>query len=142
MNLKTHTATVWDDGNKRFTLTNEKQVGQAVVSVLQRPQETQNQYLYVASVETSQNEVLAALEDATNTKWTINKVTTREQIDEAMQKLGAGDFSGAFTLVRASVFSNVPELHSNYAKDESLANDILGLKLEDVESVVRRVAAC
>ena len=66
-------ATIWDDGEKKFTLTNEKQLGEAVVSVLKHPEITANKYLYISSVETSQNEILAALEKATSSKWTLHR---------------------------------------------------------------------
>ncbi|KAE8383634.1 hypothetical protein BDV26DRAFT_93810 [Aspergillus bertholletiae] len=134
------TATIWDGGNQSFTLTNEKQLGQAVVSVLQHPQETSNKYLYIASVEATQNEILAALEEATGTKWPVKATTTEEQVDEGFKKLGAGDFSGALHLVRATCFGNTPGLQANYAKELVLANDLLGLKLESVRDTVKRVA--
>ncbi|KFZ07800.1 hypothetical protein V502_09746 [Pseudogymnoascus sp. VKM F-4520 (FW-2644)] len=137
--IANRTATIWDDGNKRFTLTNEKQLGQAVASVLQHPQETKNQYLYIASVETTQNEILASLEEASGEKWAVTKTTTDTQVTEAVKKLTAGDFSGAFALVRSTTFGNTQGLHANYAADEKLANDMLGLGLEDVKDVVKRV---
>ncbi|RHZ46911.1 aromatic alcohol reductase [Aspergillus thermomutatus] len=139
--IANRTATIWDGGNTSFTLTNEKQLGEAVVSVLQHPQETSNKYLYIASVETTQNSILAALEENTRTKWTVNATTTEEQVGEGVRKLDAGDFSGAFTLVRATSFGNIPGLRANYAKDETLANGILGLELESVKDTVERVVA-
>jgi hypothetical protein len=45
--LQSYSATVWDTGDKRFSLTNEVTVGHAVVSTLQRPAETANKYLYI-----------------------------------------------------------------------------------------------
>jgi uncharacterized protein YbjT (DUF2867 family) len=137
--IANRTATIWDGGNKKFTLINEKPLDQAVASVLQHPQETHNQYLYIASVETTQNEILASLEEASGEKWAVTETTTDTQVAEALRKLGAGDFSGAFTLVRSTVFGNTDGLHANYAADEKLANDILGLSLEDVKDVVKRV---
>jgi hypothetical protein len=137
--LANRTATIWDGGHKSFTLINEKALGQSVVSVLQNPEQTKNKYLHVASVETTQLEILEALEKATESKWTVRETTTEAQLSEAGVKLAAGDFEGAFILVRATVFGNTPGLNSNYVKDTELANDILGLKLESVEETVRRV---
>ncbi|KAK1238027.1 hypothetical protein MKX08_002606 [Trichoderma sp. CBMAI-0020] len=139
--IATKTATIWDDGNKKFTLTNEKELGAATAAVLKKPEETANKYLFISSVETTQNEILAALEETTGTKWTVNKTTTKEQVDAALQKLGAGDFLGALVLVRATVYSNIPGLKSNYAKDEVLANNLLGLKPEGVTETVQHVTA-
>ncbi|KAF7167797.1 hypothetical protein CNMCM5623_000985 [Aspergillus felis] len=137
--IANRTATIWDGGNKSFTLTNEKHLREAVVSILQHPQETSNKYLYIASVETTQNDILAALEEKTGARWTLNATTTEEQVSEGVRKLGAGDFSGALTLVRATCFGSIPGLQANYAKDETLANGILGLKLDSVKATVERV---
>ncbi|GLI76808.1 hypothetical protein PoHVEF18_005086 [Penicillium ochrochloron] len=137
--LANRAATIWDGGHKSFTLINEKALAQSIVSVLQNPEQTKNKYLYVASVETTQLEILAALENATGSKWTVRETTTEAQLSEARVKLAAGDFEGAFILVRATVFGSTPGLNSNYVKEAELANDILGLKLENVEETVRRV---
>jgi len=137
--IANHTATIWDDGNQGFTLTNEKELGNAVVSVLQNPQGTMNQYLYIASVETTQKDILAALEEQSGTKWTVNKTSTDAQVAEAVNKLTAGDFTGAFALVRATVFGNTAGIHANYAKEEKLANDLLGLQFENVKDTIQRV---
>ncbi|TFB02992.1 Isoflavone reductase-like protein [Trichoderma ghanense] len=134
--LANKTATIWDGGDKKFTLTNEKDLGKAVASVLQNPEQTANKYLFVSSVETTQNEILAALEFVTGTKWTVNNTTTEEQVHAAVQKLGAGDFSGAYALVRATAYSCTPGLKSNYATDEVLSNGLLGLEPASVAETV------
>lgn len=139
--LKAKTATIWDGGNTAFTLTNADQLGKSVLATLERPAETANKNLYVASAETTQNEILAALEEATASKWTVINTTTDQQVSQAMELLGKGDFSGAFALVRATSFANTPDLRANYAKDEKLSNDLLGLKLESVKETVARVVA-
>lgn len=120
-------------------MTNKKQLVDAVVSVLEHHQETRNRYIYVYSVETSQNEVLASFEKATGVKWDVTVTTTDEQITEAGKKLSGGDFTGAFILVRATVFGSTAGLRSNYAKEENLANGILGLETETVQETVDRV---
>ncbi|PON23685.1 hypothetical protein TGAM01_v207332 [Trichoderma gamsii] len=139
--LANKTATIWDGGNKKFTLTNEQDLGAATAAVLKKPEETANKYLFISSVETTQNEILAALEEITGAKWTVNNTTTKEQVDAANQKLGAGDFNGALALVRATSFGDIPGLKSNYTKDEVLANNLLGLKPATVTDTVKRVAA-
>lgn len=137
--IASHIATIWDGGSKSFTFTNQTALGEAVASVLVHPDETKNQFLFIASVETTQKDILAALEEESGVKWTVNNTTTDIQVTEAVKKLAAGDFSGNFSLVRASVYGNTPDLHSNYAKEEKLANDVLGLQLETVSDVVKRV---
>jgi hypothetical protein len=137
--IATRTATIWDGGNSVFTLTNVDQLRRAVIVVLERPAQTANKNLYIASVETSQKELLAALEETTASKWTVTDTTTDKQVNEGMEKLGKGDMSGAFVLVRATSLGNKPNLRANYVRDERLANDLLGLKMETVEETVKRV---
>jgi hypothetical protein len=79
------------------------------------------------------------LEEATGSRWTVTDTTTDKQVSEGMERLGKGDMSGAFVLVRATSLGNTPNLRANYIRDEQLANDILGLKLESVEETVKRV---
>ena len=110
-----------------------------MISVLKRPQKTANKYIYVSSVETTQNEILQALEGETASKWKIIDTTSDAQKSEGFKRLGDGDFSGAFILVRATSYANDPALHSNYATDEELSNDLLGLEPESVKQTVKRV---
>ncbi|KAI3058476.1 hypothetical protein CBS147352_1129 [Aspergillus niger] len=138
--IKTKSAVIWDGGATSFTLTNEKQLGKAVVSVVLRPEETKNRFLYIASVETTQNEVLKTLEDVTGSQWTVTETTTEEQVAEGREKLGAGDFSGAFALVRATAFGNITGLKTNYVKYQKLANGLLGLVMESIRETIERVA--
>ncbi|EEA18549.1 hypothetical protein TMatcc_011214 [Talaromyces marneffei ATCC 18224] len=137
--LPTRTASIWDGGNSVFTVTNVEQLQRAVIATLERPAETANKNLYIASVETSQNELLAALEKATASKWTVTYTTTDEQVSEGIARLGKGDMTGAFVLVKATSLGNTPNLRANYIRDEQLANGLLGLKLESVEETVKRV---
>jgi hypothetical protein len=120
-------------------LTNADQLGRAVISVLEHPEKTANKNLHVASAETSQNAILAALEKATGSKFAVTKTTTEKELSEAGELLGKGDFSGALKLVRATSFGSTAGIRANYAKEEELANDLLGLKLESVDDTVARV---
>lgn len=120
-------------------MTNEKQLGDAVVAALKNYEQVLNRYIYVASVETTQNKIVEALEKATASKWEVRRVSTETQVQEANKQLATGDFSGAFTLVRATVFSNISGLKSNYAKDEVLSNSVLGLEMEDIDETVKRI---
>ncbi|KAM0344944.1 hypothetical protein ACHAPU_007078 [Fusarium lateritium] len=137
--INNRTATIWDDGNRKFTLTNGRRLAEAVASVLEHPEETRNRYLYVYSVVTTQNEMLQSLEAASGTKWAVNATSTDQQVAEAKEKLGAGDFSGGYILVRATTYGNTQGLRANYAEEKSVANGILGLETESVEETVNRV---
>lgn len=90
------------------------------------------------------NETLEALEKATRSEWTVTRVTTEQQLSDAQEALGKGDFSGAFTLVKATCWSNLPGLKQHYEVDEKerLMNEFLGANgVESVEKTVERVVA-
>lgn len=112
-----------------------------MVAVLERPDQTANKNLYIASVETSQNEILAALEEATGTKWSVRNTTTDKEVSESFKKLEKGDYSGLYTLGLATSFGKIPGLRANYVRDEDLANELLGLKMESVKETVARVVS-
>lgn len=116
-------------------------MGDAVVAVLKHPQATANQYLYISSVETTQKEILVALKTATGASWSVQKTTTASEVSEANKKLQAGDFSGAFTLVRATTYGEIAGLGSNYATYRVLANSLLGLMEESVEETIQSVVS-
>ncbi|GKU05865.1 unnamed protein product [Fusarium langsethiae] len=137
--IKNRTAKIWDDGNKKFTLTNEKQLARAIISTIQHPEETRNRYLYVYSVVTTQNEILHSLEQATGGKWNVERTSTDAEVAEARKRLSAGDFSGGFILVHATTYGNTDGLRANYSEEESSGNRILGLEIEDVGETVTKV---
>jgi hypothetical protein len=104
--LKSSTATIWDDGDKHFCGTLIEKVGEAIATALLKPEETKNQVLYVASVDTTQNDMLAALEAHSGSKWTVNKTTVAEQHANGMAAMQKGDIMGAVgPLILSGVFS-------------------------------------
>jgi hypothetical protein len=141
--LTSNRATIWDDGNTRFSSVSEATLSKAVVACLEHPVETANRHVYISSLVTTQNQILQTLEKATATKWTVKHSTSEEQINAAREALGRGEFSGAFTLVKASCWSNLPGLRQHFEVDEKekLLNDVLGVKSESVQETVERVLA-
>ena len=128
-----------------FSATNQDDVGKAIVSVLKRPAETANQYLYVSTVTTTQKEILESLQSQAGRKWTVEHVKTDVQIARGRQMVAEGDFTGMFALVQASAWGTVPGIRANYSVDEKLANALLGLPVnssldETVKVVLESVA--
>lgn len=128
------TATVWDDGNIRFTCTNLSTVAAAVVAVLTTAEESsRDRLLNIESFMTSQNEIVAALEVATGENWKIQQTTTDEQLALARKSADEGDFLEAFyRWIRACIFSEQGTLGR-------IDNDILGLPKEDLRSTIKRI---
>ncbi len=137
--LGSNSVTIWDSGDQVFSTTNLGAVAQAVVSTLQRPEKTVNKYVYVASCTTSQNELLAALEKETQKTWEVKHTATEAQVKTSEEMISNGDLTGNFGLVLASMYGKIEGLRANYAKEESLANELLGLPIESLGMTVSAV---
>ncbi|KAL8992166.1 MAG: hypothetical protein Q9169_007318 [Polycauliona sp. 2 TL-2023] len=135
--LKTQTATIYDDGNAPFNSTNLSDVGQSIVAILSKPEETANKFVFIQNVRATQNEVLAALEKSTGKQWTVNKRSAAEARQTGLQKLGSGDMSGVPELIIGGVYSGEPS--ADYATTRGLTNDLLGLKEVPLQQLVDQV---
>ena len=99
-----------------------------------------NRYLYVSSVTTTQNAILAALQKVTRKTWTVNRVETDKQVEVGRRMVSEGDFNGMFILVQASFWGNDSAVESDFSGNEGLANNALGLEDRDLEDIVLQVA--
>ncbi|KAI1141451.1 NmrA-like family protein [Hypoxylon sp. FL0543] len=135
--LKHHTATIWDDGNQKFSSSTRTNVAKAVSGVLKHPETTANRYVFVSSFETSMNELLSALEKAQGVKYSISHTKTEDEIAEGRAALAKGDFMRAHKLMLAA--NLLPGHGNNFAAEEKLWNDELGVPRESVEEVVARI---
>ncbi|KAL8644369.1 MAG: hypothetical protein Q9226_007798 [Calogaya cf. arnoldii] len=135
--LKTHTATIFDDGEAILNGTNLSDVGQSVVAILSKPEETANKFVFIQNVKATQNQILGALEKSTDKKWTVNKRSATEARQTGGEKLGKGDMSGIGDLILGGVFSGEPA--ADYATTRGLTNDLLGLKEVPLQQLVDQV---
>lgn len=137
--LKTHTATIWDNGNAVWSTTNLATVGKAVAGVLLHPEETKNRHVWVQSFKVSQNDTLAALEKATGTKWQVNHVDSDEQIKIGNELMKKGDFTGFGMLIIAAIFNGKVDVGADFTKVAKLDNELLGLPEEDLQATIDAV---
>lgn len=137
--LSSKTASLIDDGKPTWSATNLAQVGRAVVKILEKPDLTKNQYVYISSFQTSQRQILEALEKISGEKWTVkNEGTGKELLEKGNAKLQKGDFSGAHDLIKGSLFG---EGDLGNFEFEGLWNDKLGLPKENFEEAIKDVLA-
>lgn len=136
--LSTKTATIYDSGNEPFTGSNLAFIGQAIASILKHPEETANKYLQVASFVTTQNAVLAVLEEETGTKWTIVKKSTADSQKLADEKLARGDYSAFGDYLKPILFGDGIGASP---KEAQLANKELGLPKEDLTKTIKAALA-
>ncbi|KAL8849544.1 MAG: hypothetical protein Q9221_005478 [Calogaya cf. arnoldii] len=135
--LKTHTATIFDDGEAILNGTNLSDVGQSVVAIFSKPEETANKFVFIQNVKANQNQILAALEKSTDKKWTVNKRSATEARQTGGEKLGKGDMSGIGDMILGGVYSGEPA--ADYATTRGLSNDLLGLKELPLQQLVDQV---
>ncbi|KAL7937739.1 hypothetical protein V8C35DRAFT_331404 [Trichoderma chlorosporum] len=134
--IETRTMTIFDSGNEPFQATNIGLTAKAVVAILQRPAETANQYLSIASFNTTQNETLRILESLTSgLQWTVKHVNSANLQLEGDKKRDAGTWH-VLEYLKLFAFAD----GSGHAlKEEQSANALLGLEKEDVRESLERI---
>ncbi|KAH8906427.1 NAD(P)-binding protein [Coniochaeta sp. PMI_546] len=128
------TARVVDSGNEKFQASNVHFVGKAVASILKHPEQTANKYLSVASFNVSLNEIIKTIEELTGTTYTVNKVSSADLQKLGEEKLSKGDYSAFGPLVTAW---NYADGAGKGLTPETSANELLGLKEEDLKETVK-----
>jgi hypothetical protein len=91
----------------------------------------------VRSVTTSQSEILAAFEDVTGKKWTIQEVDLDEEVKAAEAKLKQGDFSGVGKLILGANLD--VRTANNFDEQGEVSNAVLELPNEDLKTIVKSV---
>ena len=134
--LKARKALIYDSGDSRFATTTMATIGAAIAGILRHPEETANQFIFVASFTTSQNEILGALERVSGKKWDVQRTTTVEAARVGMEKFGKGN-GGVLDLLLATVYTE--RTGSNFEENHELANVLLDLPKENLDAVVTRL---
>lgn len=108
-NPKNKTAKIFDGGDVPFSGTNLRTIGKALVALLstnELVEESKNEYIYVSSFTTTQNEILRIFESITGEKWKVEHAKTKPIQDDGLAKLGKGDYSAVPGLIQAAIFSD------------------------------------
>ena len=132
-------ARIWDEGSVAFSATNQDDVARSLIAILQKPSQTANRYLYIETVAASQNQILKSLEMATKQGWSVERVNTSDLVERGRRQVAAGDFTGNFPLVQASIWGNLVGLRSNYSVDEDLSNMLLGLEYGHLDALMNSI---
>ncbi|VUC26962.1 unnamed protein product [Clonostachys rosea] len=137
------TASIWDDGNARFTATTRDAIGKSVVGVLRHPDETANRIMHISSTELSMNELLAAEQKVSGEDgWQVSHVNTEEEIAKAQNTLATQtEFMPKMNAVgRLGLAVNMKDsFGANFKALGLLDNESLEVPQESLEDVVRRV---
>ncbi|KAI9751935.1 MAG: hypothetical protein M4579_005818 [Chaenotheca gracillima] len=141
--LSNHTFTLWDDGTRPFSVTLVSSIARAVVRILLHTpsSETSNRHLFISSFEITQSQLLQALEHATNSEWTVTRVTTAQQIEEGKEKLASGDAAGGFKNLTLAATYERSDIGSDFKNEEKkdFVNGLLGMPTPDLEEITKKV---
>ncbi|KAF2642257.1 NAD(P)-binding protein [Massarina eburnea CBS 473.64] len=132
--VRNRKAYIIDGGDIKFSASNLDFIAHAVIKVLQRPEETANKLLYIHGFYITQNELVAVLEKVTGDKFERISQNSEEEIAKEAPKVLAGDMEAYEELV--AVWGIVA---GDWSKRETFANNLLGLKEDNLEEAVRNV---
>ena len=130
-------AIIYDNGTEHFTGTTLEGIGQAVVGVLQHPDETANRFVKVLSIKTSQNQLLKAFEK--NGDWEVERSTTQELKASGQAKFQSKTLGWTLELTVAQLY-DLGEARCLVASSlEESDSELLGLKQEAEDDIVRKL---
>ncbi|KAI9148111.1 Serine carboxypeptidase [Paramyrothecium foliicola] len=137
--LSNKTAIIYDSGTASFTGTTLEGIGQAVVGVLQHPDETRNRAVKVMSTKTCQNDLLEAFKAVTGHEWTIQRSTIQELMAVGREKQQKGIRGWTLDLAVSQLLAEGQGLgRVAQSRDES-DSDLLGVTALSPKDVVLKV---
>jgi hypothetical protein len=144
IDLKAKKATLWDGGKAPFTATNVRTIARSIVKLLTDPtayEESKNKYIYTASHNTSQAEILAVAEKVTGAKFDVETVSGEKIFTENKEKLQKGDMSAVFPLIQALAFATIDGKHLCDLQTMGIFNDKYGVKDVSLEEDIKRLVS-
>ena len=139
--LNKREATIFDGGDVPFEATTMAQLGQGVVAILENLDLTANQYVYINSFTTTQNEVLKALKSSSGSeKWNVTHALTESTWKGGMARIQrGGDETGqGLSEVITSAYYGYGGLN-HYSVRPGLWNKRLGLPVEELDRETEKV---
>ncbi|KAI0429752.1 NmrA-like family protein [Xylaria sp. FL1042] len=141
-NIAERRATIYDAGTEEFTGTTLEGIGQSVVGVLQHPAETANRFVKARSIQTSQNELLAAFQKAAKgqqqqRQWEIERSTAQQALEEGRSKHAQGIGGWILDLLVFQLYAP-GEARCIVASKEDSDSPLLGIRDESADEVVEK----
>jgi len=139
VDVEKHTAELWDDGDVPFTVSNLTIVARTVVKLLTDTaayDASRNAYIYTGSSTTTQKELLAATEKATNARFEVTRIESKKLIAESITKLAGGDNTAVISLVKAVAFARFQGEALTDLRKHGLFNEKFGIKDGSTEQSV------
>ncbi|KIW16371.1 hypothetical protein PV08_06422 [Exophiala spinifera] len=140
VNLKEHTATLYDGGDVTFSATRLATIGKAVIGVINNLEATKNRDIYVHDTAITQNKLIEIARKRDGRDWTTTTVSTADVEQNAYKSLEKGTPSD---LLSASLgFIARACWGSGYGGNftPKLNNDILGIPVMTQSEIEEMVA--
>ncbi|KAL3419866.1 Pinoresinol reductase 1-like protein 3 [Phlyctema vagabunda] len=132
-------ATIWDNGDTRFSATNIPTIVTAVVQILTTADaETRNRFVTIESFATTQNEIIATLEAVSGKSWDVTRKTTEEQLRTANALAATGQWMPSFS-IKIMTLIYEPGSGADLSVYSKLDNELLGLPKENIRDAVESV---
>lgn len=132
-------AIIYDNGTEKFTGTTLEGIGQAVVGVLQHPEETKNRCVRVMSILTCQNDLLQAFKSITQKEWEVQRSTTKELLERGREKQRNGERGWTLDLAIAQLLLEGSG-HGRVADSrETTDSDLLGVTAVSPEELAAAI---
>jgi hypothetical protein len=126
-NIAAREATICGSGTNTFSVSTREMVGDAVARTLLYPEKRENTYIYISTLETFQNDILASLKRITGAEdWKVKHVSPEEKIQEGKALIEKGQWLwGNEVLALTAAYTG--GYGGDFAKEGKLANELLGL---------------
>ena len=140
VNVKEHTATLYDGGTRPVSATRLDTIGKGIVSVLAHLEETKNRVVYIQDALVSQKDLIDIVKSVDGKEWNTTDASTTELRDEAYAELKKGKDGNIGKAMMGSLMSAI--FAEGYGNDFSdrLDNDLLGIpqmSKQEVEDLVK-----
>ncbi|OJD26097.1 hypothetical protein ACJ73_02523 [Blastomyces percursus] len=136
--LPNKAARLYDSGNEPITGVLIDSVGQAVVGTFLNPTETANKFLRIRSLQTTQNQILAAFEKITESKWSVERISTKELYRAGKEKLENGEGGWILDILCTQIFADGGD-RSIVATREDSDNSLVGVREVELADVIRDI---
>ncbi|KAI0119570.1 NAD(P)-binding protein [Daldinia grandis] len=123
IDVKGKNITLWNGGDKTFSITTVPNTAKAVSEVLKHPEETKNRNVFVHNVQISLKGLLEQAKKVVGSEgWTTEVKSTEESLKQAYAGLEKGD-NDIMTFIAAAIWGEGYGSHF-----QKVDNDLLGVK--------------
>lgn len=130
---------VWDDGEGLISCTTMEDTTSAVVTALKKPAETANKVLMISNFATTQNELLATIEELSGKKFERSYVKTDDFVADAHKRIANGDKYAIYDTIETGFVTG--KFSGHLEEQGPLANELLGVPKRQLRDVIKDALA-